>query len=535
MNKTFRCGRLMLTKDGILKKLELENGGGSRRCNWDHNDMDFNTVQQRLMDVFHLNNGKYKTWLYDFERKLLDVHKYEKFSQYMNDHGLSGRSTIIYICTNEVNENENDDDDDPIIIMPNKKSTATMKKLKTEPKSSTSVRTNRSPRTVESQYILYDEDRFDKEQSSQSLFAYSFSDSINKLRKNIHDLIKNSILDETLVKLFENIQTISGMVCATIDPLKEKMKQSNQYVRVMNENEIWLNENNLTQAMDVCKSTKTLLELKKKQYGHIQTFSTVVNLFTQFYDNLQILLKQWSDNVEDNNEKYNTSTLSSCSTHSNNKYLSSDSHIQPLFQHKSELYSKNCKRQSQTSSIPVSQSLPSVDVFQPVSSFQESSNKNNQEDFALLESVLNCLNHLSGLLYPQYLSTFREFIHSAIDDIESIRSTINLHDEQSLQDAQKKTLSIKSRINKIIYEQDINYSKHGLDGQLLMSCKKTLKSMELLLISLDRYQIQLDQNNRRKHSNWSSPPRLFIDQHLSESRQTFSLKKRKSLNFHDDN
>ncbi|CAF4872501.1 unnamed protein product, partial [Rotaria magnacalcarata] len=228
MNKTFHCGRLMLTKDGILKKIELENGGGSRRCNWDHNDMDFNTVQQRLMDVFHLNNGKCKTWLYDFERKLLDVHKYEKFSQYMNEHGLSGRSTIIYICTHEVDENESDNDD-PIIIMPNKKSTVTMKKLKTEPKSSTSVRTNMSPTTVESKYILYDEHRFDKEQSSQSFFVYSFSDSINELRKNIHDFIKNSILDETLVKLFENIQTISGMVCATIDPLKEKMKQSNQY------------------------------------------------------------------------------------------------------------------------------------------------------------------------------------------------------------------------------------------------------------------------------------------------------------------
>ncbi|CAF3791938.1 unnamed protein product [Rotaria magnacalcarata] len=377
MNKTFHCGRLMLTKDGILKKIELENGGGSRRCNWDHNDMDFNTVQQRLMDVFHLNNGKCKTWLYDFERKLLDVHKYEKFSQYMNEHGLSGRSTIIYICTHEVDENESDNDD-PIIIMPNKKSTVTMKKLKTEPKSSTSVRTNMSPTTVESKYILYDEHRFDKEQSSQSFFVYSFSDSINELRKNIHDFIKNSILDETLVKLFENIQTISGMVCATIDPLKEKMKQSNQY-------------------------------------------------------------------------------------------------------------------------------------------------------------VLNCLNHLSGLLYPQYLSTFREFIHSAIDGIESIRSTISLHDEQSLQDAKNMTLSIKSRMNKIIYEQDINYSKHGLDGQLLVSCKSTLKSMELLIVSLDRYQIQLDQNNRRKHSNWSSPPRLFIDQHLSESRQTFSLNKRKSINFHDDN
>ncbi|CAF5169563.1 unnamed protein product, partial [Rotaria magnacalcarata] len=79
-----------------------------------------------------------------------------------------------------------------------------------------------------------------------------------------------------------------------------------------------------------------------------------------------ILLKQWSDNVKNNNEKYNTSALSSSSTHSNDKSLSSDSHIQPLFQHKNELYSKNCKRQSQTSSTPVSQSLPSVDVFQPV-------------------------------------------------------------------------------------------------------------------------------------------------------------------------
>jgi hypothetical protein len=58
MNKRFRCGRLILTKDGTIKKLGLEEGGGTRWCAWDNNDMDFNNVHYRLRDIFHLRKWK---------------------------------------------------------------------------------------------------------------------------------------------------------------------------------------------------------------------------------------------------------------------------------------------------------------------------------------------------------------------------------------------------------------------------------------------------------------------------------------------
>ena len=55
MSKKFRCGRLMLTKDGKLIKLDLGNGGGSRHCDWHHKDMDFDDVHSRLINIFNLS------------------------------------------------------------------------------------------------------------------------------------------------------------------------------------------------------------------------------------------------------------------------------------------------------------------------------------------------------------------------------------------------------------------------------------------------------------------------------------------------
>jgi len=54
MNRRFRCGRLILTKDGTIKKLELEDGGGSRFCDWDPIDIGFDDIHCRLIDIFNL-------------------------------------------------------------------------------------------------------------------------------------------------------------------------------------------------------------------------------------------------------------------------------------------------------------------------------------------------------------------------------------------------------------------------------------------------------------------------------------------------
>ena len=53
-----RCGRVILTKDGKVKKLALNKGGGSRFCDWCPDDLTFNKVRRRLIQFFNLGNIK---------------------------------------------------------------------------------------------------------------------------------------------------------------------------------------------------------------------------------------------------------------------------------------------------------------------------------------------------------------------------------------------------------------------------------------------------------------------------------------------
>ncbi|CAF4333158.1 unnamed protein product, partial [Rotaria magnacalcarata] len=83
MNRKFRCGRLIRTGDGILKEVELKHGGGSRVCPWNDKDMDFQTAHRIIIQKFELNDCKYKTQLYDFNQRVLDINAYENFAQYV--------------------------------------------------------------------------------------------------------------------------------------------------------------------------------------------------------------------------------------------------------------------------------------------------------------------------------------------------------------------------------------------------------------------------------------------------------------------
>ncbi|CAF3804423.1 unnamed protein product, partial [Rotaria sp. Silwood1] len=100
MHKRFRCGLLMLTKDGKVKKLDLENGGGSRLCDWFNKDMSLNDIYRLIFNIFKLGNltkinvdnfisqflfygsqadTELETSLYDFQLQPLDVNQYETF------------------------------------------------------------------------------------------------------------------------------------------------------------------------------------------------------------------------------------------------------------------------------------------------------------------------------------------------------------------------------------------------------------------------------------------------------------------------
>ncbi len=56
MNKRFRCGRLVLTKNNTVQKLSLAKGGGSRFCKWFHKWMTFKYVRGQLIKLYNLGN-----------------------------------------------------------------------------------------------------------------------------------------------------------------------------------------------------------------------------------------------------------------------------------------------------------------------------------------------------------------------------------------------------------------------------------------------------------------------------------------------
>ncbi len=147
---------------------------------------------------------------------------------------------------------------------------------------------------------------------------------------------------------------------------------------------------------------------------------------------------------------------------------------------------------------------------------------------------MNHLRHLLNLLSPKHLSSFRELVESSIDKIKSVRTSIDLNNEQSILDGKRIILFIKEQfINKSV-ELYYNQSKCDLDRQLNVSCEKILAVIQVLFTSLYYCQMQIDQNNRKDNSNWSSPPPPYIDQRQSENKRSMQSNKRKSQVLHGD-
>ncbi|CAF4046325.1 unnamed protein product [Adineta steineri] len=85
MSKKFRCGRLLSNKDGRIKKLNLENGGGTRSCEWPDDQMTFDEVHNQLLTVCSFIDKKHQTSLYDFQHQPLDVKQFETFAEYISN------------------------------------------------------------------------------------------------------------------------------------------------------------------------------------------------------------------------------------------------------------------------------------------------------------------------------------------------------------------------------------------------------------------------------------------------------------------
>ena len=71
MNRRYRCGLLHLPGNGKLKKVPLDEGGGSRSCDWNSASTTFDDVHEHLLNVFELSIAKLVCWLEQHRKSCL--------------------------------------------------------------------------------------------------------------------------------------------------------------------------------------------------------------------------------------------------------------------------------------------------------------------------------------------------------------------------------------------------------------------------------------------------------------------------------
>jgi hypothetical protein len=103
---------------------------------------------------------------------------------------------------------------------------------------------------------------------------------------------------------------------------------------------------------------------------------------------------------------------------------------------------------------------------------------------------LSCLDNLFYLTRSGHLSSFHTFFLSSIDEIKSLRSRINLRDEQSICDGKHVILLIKNQLTAIVSKLD-NRSENNLNQQLNIICNKALIAIRFLATRLHRYQMEI--------------------------------------------
>ncbi|CAF1275976.1 unnamed protein product [Rotaria sordida] len=494
MYKKFRCGRLILMHDGTLKKLDLENGGGARVCHWNNKDMTLNDIHHVILNIFNMAaDTQVETSLYDFKLNRLDVNQYATFYDYIYHNGLNCNSTVIYLCTNQVNnidESKTKEKEHTI-------TTSTSKKISKQSTISLSTTSVECKNIIDN--IEQDSDECNSHNTSSE---YSFINSINKLLKNIRELINQNNYDENLIQLFENISMIYGYVYLTIDSLQEYIQSLNEDVRLNRKYNITLHSTCLNNIIDICESTEILFNLNNNKFRYIEHYSIISDSFIQFYQNLKILHNQWCECVENNKKSYEGS---SSFIHSIESATSTLSHLnnRSLLQHNFEINS-------------------------------EILNKENQENIVLLEQLLDCARNLLNSLYGSRLSTFRTMIKSIIVQIESIKSTINIDNSESLRNARKTMLSIKRRYTTKFNSDAFTSPIYRFSRPIKQAYQKTLTAICDLITSLPKYQISIVENHKNT-SNTSSNSLSIANQEQLENRTSNRTHKRKSKSSHVHN
>ncbi|CAF0982176.1 unnamed protein product [Adineta ricciae] len=265
MSKKFRCGRLLLTRDGRVKKVELGGGGGTRTCDCSDEQMTFDDVHNLLLTIYSLPDQKQQTVLYDFQLQPLDVKKFKTLANYMDKYRFNRNSTIVYLCTSEVKI-----DPPPEIKIESEADNTNSNSLsvvKSEPAEESIAES--TPPTTE----------------------YSFVHAINEMLKIIRELIAQNSSEKVLTKLFENLCLINGYVFSIIVPLQQQS----------NETEATLYLNNLNNIYDIFVSTNSLIHGSIEKFRHLKAYVTLRTSFFQFYNNVRIIRNRWMKVMKNSN------------------------------------------------------------------------------------------------------------------------------------------------------------------------------------------------------------------------------------------
>ena len=114
MKKRIHCGLCSQTLNGLkLRKVPALEGGGVRSIPWDKTDLTFAEVHEQFRGKFKLGkmslhnrilhfslfliDSDERTSIYDFQLNLLDLNRYNTFKDYIDDYGLTGKTTAIHL------------------------------------------------------------------------------------------------------------------------------------------------------------------------------------------------------------------------------------------------------------------------------------------------------------------------------------------------------------------------------------------------------------------------------------------------------
>ncbi|CAF4196640.1 unnamed protein product [Rotaria socialis] len=326
MKKKFRCGRLVINKNGEVKKLELIQGGGTRDCNLTHVDIGFDELHDIIRDVFFKGKSNFKSELYDFQQKKLDTNRYPTFVEYVLKNGLKFNNTLLYLCTQQDNDFSADSSSPEKRKKPSQaKQTPTRVENRiplAEADSSTSpvlikiedisqsnqISTNEfiPPRN----HIAENLESF----SSMPFSSYSFEKTLNEFVNYLRQLINQYNHEHLFVQLFEHMCTIRGLSSINLDRLKQQAQS-------IDENQKQIYNEILDKIDQSSRSFKALIELNKVKISHIDQHSIIMNTFTQFHRNFNTLHDQWKNHVS--NKRQSTSLDST--THGINPKLTTSS------------------------------------------------------------------------------------------------------------------------------------------------------------------------------------------------------------------